>query len=127
MFVIKFTQFRIFQKKSKLTIAGSIIVKQCPPAVCYIPNFITSHEEAAILSAVQTAPKPKWEQLSNRRLMNYGGVPHPKGMLAEPMPAWLQPYVEMVNSLGEFGGDSANKYYAMLLNIAVTFVRRRFR
>lgn len=53
------------------------------------------------MSAVQAAPKPKWEQLSNRRLLNYGGVPHNNGMLAEPMPAWLQTYVEKVNSLGK--------------------------
>lgn len=74
---------------------------QCPRTVTYIPNFITSHEEAAILAAVQAAPKPKWEQLSNRRLLNYGGVPHPKGMIAETMPDWLQSYVDKVNSLGE--------------------------
>lgn len=77
------------------------ISAQCPRTVTYIPNFITSQEEAAILAAVQAAPKPKWEQLSNRRLLNYGGVPHPKGMIAESMPDWLQSHVDKVNSLGE--------------------------
>lgn len=73
---------------------------QCPPTVIYIPNFITSQQETAILNHVQSAPKPKWQQLSNRRLLNYGGVPHPKGMIAESMPPWLKTYVDMLNNLG---------------------------
>ena len=35
---------------------------------------------------VNSAPKPKWKQLSNRRLQNWGGQPHPKGMIAEKLP-----------------------------------------
>ena len=38
----------------------------------------------------------RWTQLANRRLQNWGGVPHPKGMLAEPLPSWLSPLVSRV-------------------------------
>lgn len=77
-----------------------LILFQCPKTCIYIPNFITSQEEANILNQVNNAPKPKWDQLSNRRLLNYGGVPHVKGMIAEKMPPWLENYVEKVNNLG---------------------------
>lgn len=54
------------------------------------------------MAGVYAAPKPKWDQLSNRRLLNYGGVPHKNGMIAEQMPAWLQNYVDKVNNLGTY-------------------------
>ncbi|KAH8249076.1 hypothetical protein KR032_005671, partial [Drosophila birchii] len=75
---------------------------QCPPTVMYIPNFITSEEEQRILSHIERTPKPRWTQLLNRRLVNYGGVPHPNGMIAEEIPEWLQNYVDKVNNLGVF-------------------------
>lgn len=55
-------------------IGFSALSFQCPATVIYIPNFITSEEEQQILKNVENAPKPKWVQLLNRRLMNYGGV-----------------------------------------------------
>lgn len=42
------------------------------------------------------------------RLINCGGVPTQKGMIAEEMPAYLQVYVDKVNSLGIFGETKAN-------------------
>ncbi|KAG8040516.1 hypothetical protein G9C98_002512 [Cotesia typhae] len=35
---------------------------------------------------VSLCPLPKWTQLSNRRLQNWGGIPHQKGMVAEEIP-----------------------------------------
>lgn len=55
----------------------------------YIPNFITESEESIIVDKVNTVPKPKWTQLSNRRLQNWGGIPHAKGMISEPIPQVL--------------------------------------
>ncbi|XP_066495020.1 alpha-ketoglutarate-dependent dioxygenase alkB homolog 6 [Tiliqua scincoides] len=84
------------------------LLKQCPPAAYYIPNFITEEEEAHLLQQVYGAPKPKWTQLSGRRLQNWGGLPHPKGMVLENLPPWLQSYANKVSSLGAFGGEVAN-------------------
>ncbi|XP_068150795.1 alpha-ketoglutarate-dependent dioxygenase alkB homolog 6 [Drosophila tropicalis] len=83
-------------------------VRKCPPTVMYIPNFITSEEEQRILSQIERTPKPRWTQLLNRRLVNYGGVPHPNGMIAEEIPEWLQSYVDKVNNLGIFESQNAN-------------------
>nr|XP_054758427.1 alpha-ketoglutarate-dependent dioxygenase alkB homolog 6-like isoform X2 [Lytechinus pictus] len=57
---------------------------------------------------VYTAPKPKWTQLSNRRLQNWGGLPHPKGMIAEEVPKWLDVYANKIAELGVFGDHIPN-------------------
>ncbi|XP_060086523.1 alpha-ketoglutarate-dependent dioxygenase alkB homolog 6-like, partial [Heteronotia binoei] len=86
----------------------SVCSSQCPPVAYYIPDFITEAEEAHLLQQVYGAPKPKWTQLSGRRLQNWGGLPHPKGMVSEKLPPWLQAYTDKVSSLGVFGGKLAN-------------------
>lgn len=55
-------------------------------AAYYIPNFITEEQEAYIMDKVNSAPKPKWCQLKNRRLQNWGGIPHAKGLIPETIP-----------------------------------------
>ncbi|XP_011642928.1 alpha-ketoglutarate-dependent dioxygenase alkB homolog 6 isoform X2 [Pogonomyrmex barbatus] len=62
------------------------IVSQISDTAYYIPNFITEDEEKQIIKCVNSVPQPKWTQLSHRRLQNWGGVPHPKGMIAEEIP-----------------------------------------
>ncbi|XP_026885301.1 alpha-ketoglutarate-dependent dioxygenase alkB homolog 6 [Electrophorus electricus] len=84
------------------------VVKDAPPTVYYVPAFITEAEEAHLLQQVYRAPKPKWTQLSGRRLQNWGGLPNPKGMLAEKLPDWLLTYTEKVSALGAFAGKTAN-------------------
>lgn len=37
-----------------------------------------------------------------------GGLPHPKGMIAEKLPDWLVSYTEKISGLGAFGGKRAN-------------------
>lgn len=37
-----------------------------------------------------------------------GGLPHPKGMIAEKLPDWLLKYTEKISDLGAFAGKSAN-------------------
>lgn len=37
-----------------------------------------------------------------------GGLPHPKGMIAEKLPDWLLNYTEKISDLGAFAGKSAN-------------------
>uniref|UniRef100_A0A8D0H389 AlkB homolog 6 n=1 Tax=Sphenodon punctatus TaxID=8508 RepID=A0A8D0H389_SPHPU len=90
------------------TSEGSVYSFQTPLATYYIPDFISESEEAYLLQQVYGAPKPKWTQLSGRRLQNWGGLPHPKGMVPERLPTWLQVYAEKITSLGVFGGRSAN-------------------
>uniref|UniRef100_A0A8C4I3E7 Alpha-ketoglutarate-dependent dioxygenase alkB homolog 6 n=1 Tax=Dicentrarchus labrax TaxID=13489 RepID=A0A8C4I3E7_DICLA len=84
------------------------VVNDAPPTVYYIPDFISEDEESYLQLQVNRSPKTKWTQLSGRRLQNWGGLPHPKGMLAEKIPDWLQTYCEKISSLGAFSGRTAN-------------------
>ncbi|XP_071453489.1 alpha-ketoglutarate-dependent dioxygenase alkB homolog 6 [Hetaerina americana] len=78
------------------------LVEETPATVYYIPNFVSIKEEEQILEMVYRVPKPKWTQLSNRRLQNWGGIPHPNGMLVEIIPEWLSFYLDKVWTLGVF-------------------------
>ncbi|GIY35418.1 alpha-ketoglutarate-dependent dioxygenase alkB homolog 6 [Caerostris darwini] len=83
-------------------------VSELPNSAYYIPNFITSNEENHLLEKIYSSPKPKWKTLSNRRLQNWGGLPHPKGMIQEKLPEWLLSYVKKVGSLEIFNDKLPN-------------------
>ncbi|KAJ6288015.1 hypothetical protein OIU76_021738, partial [Salix suchowensis] len=59
------------------------------PTVIYMPNFITQTEETHLLQKIYEAPLSKWKSLKNRRLQNWGGVVHEKGLLPQDLPPWL--------------------------------------
>ncbi|XP_014272536.1 alpha-ketoglutarate-dependent dioxygenase alkB homolog 6 [Halyomorpha halys] len=77
-------------------------IRSAPPTIYYIPDFINEPEENWILDKVYTAPKPKWTQLLNRRLQNWGGLPIPNGMIVEPIPSWLKTFMDKVSDLKVF-------------------------
>uniref|UniRef100_A0A8C8R772 AlkB homolog 6 n=1 Tax=Pelusios castaneus TaxID=367368 RepID=A0A8C8R772_9SAUR len=96
------------EPSTKILALEAFRVEQAPPTAYYVPNFITESEEACLLNQVYAAPKPKWTQLSGRKLQNWGGLPHPKGMVPEMLPAWLWHCAEKISFLGAFGGKLAN-------------------
>ncbi|XP_065353079.1 alpha-ketoglutarate-dependent dioxygenase alkB homolog 6 [Cloeon dipterum] len=83
-------------------------VAEAPCTIYYIPEFISEYEEQMLIKNILNAPKPKWTQLKRRRLQNWGGLPHPKGMIAEIMPQWLSSSVEKVAQLEVFGDNKPN-------------------
>nr|AAW27592.1 unknown [Schistosoma japonicum] len=96
-------------------------IKSLPPCVYYIPDFINEEEELELLKNIYTSPLPKWVSLRGRRLQNWGGLPHVKGMLAEEIPHWLQIYMDRISYLGLFGcnnstDDNNNKANHALVN-----------
>lgn len=73
-----------------------------PDSLYYIPNFITIEEEEQLLSCVNNVPRTRWVQLRNRRLQNWGGQPHAKGMIqTESLPKWLDLYIQRILKLGD--------------------------
>ncbi|XP_030481354.1 alkylated DNA repair protein ALKBH6 homolog [Cannabis sativa] len=59
------------------------------PTLMYIPDFITHDQQTLLLNNINGAPHSKWKSLKNRRLQNWGGIVHEKGLLAQPLPPWL--------------------------------------
>ncbi|TVU31108.1 hypothetical protein EJB05_22779, partial [Eragrostis curvula] len=59
------------------------------PTLFYVPGFISQDEQSQLLHHIYQAPAPKWKSLKNRRLQNWGGVVHEKGLLPQALPPWL--------------------------------------
>lgn len=59
------------------------------PTAYYVPNYLTVREEEYLKRKIYDAPRTKWSILKHRRLQNWGGYPHVKGMVATDLPAWL--------------------------------------
>lgn len=78
------------------------------PTAYYLSEFISKSKEEALLANVYAAPKPKWTQLTNRRLQNWGGIPHQRGMVAESLPAWLSELTARVHALEMMDGRAPN-------------------
>ncbi|KAF5931309.1 hypothetical protein HYC85_032182 [Camellia sinensis] len=66
------------------------------PTVFYIPDFITDSEQDQLLNKIYQAPVSKWKSLKNRKLQNWGGVVHEKGLLAQDLPPWLKRVTERI-------------------------------
>ncbi|GAV69495.1 LOW QUALITY PROTEIN: 2OG-FeII_Oxy_2 domain-containing protein, partial [Cephalotus follicularis] len=58
------------------------------PTLIYIPDFITDTEQTQLLNKIYEALVSKWKILKYRRLQNWGGVVHEKGLLPN-LPPWL--------------------------------------
>ncbi|KAL3850352.1 hypothetical protein ACJIZ3_012234 [Penstemon smallii] len=67
------------------------------PTVYYIPEYVTVSEEELLLNNIYQAPVSKWKCLKNRRLQNWGGVVHEKGLLAQDLPPWLKQITHRIN------------------------------
>ncbi|GMH01201.1 hypothetical protein Nepgr_003040 [Nepenthes gracilis] len=59
------------------------------PTLIYTPEFVTEAEETQLLNNIYQSPIFKWKTLKNRRLQNWGGVVHEKGLLSQDLPPWL--------------------------------------
>ncbi|KAK8984260.1 hypothetical protein V6N11_029577 [Hibiscus sabdariffa] len=66
------------------------------PTLFYIPDFVTESEQAQLLNNIYQAPVSKWKCLKNRRLQNWGGVVHEKGLLPQDLPPWLAKITERI-------------------------------
>ncbi|XP_070047911.1 alkylated DNA repair protein ALKBH6 homolog isoform X2 [Nicotiana tomentosiformis] len=78
------------------------------PTVFYIPDFITDSEHDQLLNNINGAPISKWKSLKNRRLQNWGGVVHEKGLIAQDLPPWLTRITERINEKSGLFPSSIN-------------------
>ncbi|KAI1072327.1 hypothetical protein LB507_002727 [Fusarium sp. FIESC RH6] len=75
-------------------------ITSLPQTAYYIPNFITEEEEQIILDKISSAPKPRWKQLTKRRLQTWPSDLVNNKLLDAPLPTWLQdPVISRLSSL----------------------------
>ncbi|KAI0834968.1 hypothetical protein F5Y06DRAFT_146284 [Hypoxylon sp. FL0890] len=71
-----------------------------PPTAYYISDFITQEEEEAILDKISSAPKPRWKQLTHRRLQTWPSDLVNDKLMDAALPAWLdEPIVSRLRSI----------------------------
>lgn len=73
------------------------------PGLAYHQDFLSQQEHDALLNGIEGR---RWKPLQHRRLQNYGGLPHAKGMLAVDLPAFLDPLVDLLVQRGIFDEES---------------------
>ncbi|KAL7626282.1 hypothetical protein AAE478_003052 [Parahypoxylon ruwenzoriense] len=75
-------------------------IQSLPPAAYYISDFITPEEEKNILEKIASAPKPRWKQLTHRRLQTWPSNLVNNTLIDAPLPAWLdEPIVRRLKSI----------------------------
>ncbi|KAF7543534.1 hypothetical protein G7Z17_g10656 [Cylindrodendrum hubeiense] len=65
-------------------------ITDLPQSTFYIPNFISEEEEQMILEKIAAAPKPRWKQLTHRRLQTWPSDLVKNKLLDAPLPPWLE-------------------------------------
>ncbi|PPS18543.1 hypothetical protein GOBAR_AA02071 [Gossypium barbadense] len=104
------------------------------PTLFYIPDFITDSEQARLLNNIYQAPISKWKSLKNRRLQNWGGVVHEKGLLSQDLPPWL---AKITKRICEESGLFPSAINHVLINeylpnqgimyVFITFQKRKYK
>ncbi|CAI9105973.1 OLC1v1005019C1 [Oldenlandia corymbosa var. corymbosa] len=107
------------EKKPEGSHRRTDIIQSCkigsvPPTVFYVSDFISAEEEQQLLNNVYKAPVAKWKVLKNRRLQNWGGVVHEKGLLAQDLPPWLTRITRRI--FDESGGMFPSPINHVLIN-----------
>jgi alkylated DNA repair protein alkB family protein 6 len=86
-------------------------IANLPASAYYIPNFITEDEEVAILNKIATAPKPRWKQLTHRRLQAWPSELVQDRLLDSPLPPWLQePIIPRIKSMSMSDDDPSHLF-----------------
>ncbi|KAF4821592.1 Alpha-ketoglutarate-dependent dioxygenase alkB-like protein 6 [Colletotrichum siamense] len=87
-------------------------ITKLPPSAFYIADFISEEEEQAILQKIADAPKPRWKQLTHRRLQTWPSDLVQNKLIDAPLPPWLQePVVSRILSLPRATApDSSNLF-----------------
>ncbi|KAM0278079.1 hypothetical protein ACHAQH_005370 [Verticillium albo-atrum] len=61
-----------------------------PASAFYIPDFLSEEEESNILQRIAEAPKPRWKQLTHRRLQTWPSELVQNKLIEAPLPRWLE-------------------------------------
>jgi alkylated DNA repair protein alkB family protein 6 len=89
----------------------SVRIVSLPPTAYYISDFVSENEEKAILEKIGNAPKPRWKQLTHRRLQTWPSDLVKDTLIDAPLPKWLDdPVVARLLSLPVKSGEHDNLF-----------------
>lgn len=75
-------------------------ISSLPVTAYYIPDFISADEEKYLLDKIASAPKPRWKQLTHRRLQTWPSDLVQNRLLDAPLPEWLEePIISRLKSI----------------------------
>ncbi|CAN8274396.1 unnamed protein product [Cochlearia groenlandica] len=83
------------------------------PTLYYIPGFITEQEQTQLINHIYGASGSKWKTLKNRRLQNWGGMVHEKGLVPQELPSWL---IKITSKIRESSGLFPSAINHVLIN-----------
>ncbi|KAG6007097.1 hypothetical protein E4U21_006359 [Claviceps maximensis] len=90
---------------------GQARIQGLPSTAYYIPNFISLEEERLVLDRIAAAPKPRWKQLTHRRLQTWPSDLVQDRLLDAPLPAWLEdPIISRLLSLPTAATTSSSSH-----------------
>ncbi|KAL0931734.1 ALKBH6 protein (calpain) [Colletotrichum truncatum] len=95
------------------TSLDDVKITQLPSSAFYIAGFISEEEEQLILQKIADAPKPRWKQLTHRRLQTWPSDLVQNKLIDSPLPQWLQePVVSRILSLPRTTGPDSSHLFA---------------
>ncbi|KAK7225657.1 hypothetical protein V2G26_013660 [Clonostachys chloroleuca] len=65
-------------------------IADLPESAFYLPNFISKDEEQVLLSKIASVPRPRWKQLTHRRLQAWPFELVQNRLLSASLPSWLE-------------------------------------
>jgi alkylated DNA repair protein alkB homolog 6 len=81
----------------------TLLVHQVP-GLSYHEGFLSITEEIELLRGIDDRPG-LWKPMSNRKLQNYGGLPHRKGMIPTKMPLFMERTIDKLVEAAVFSAD----------------------
>lgn len=89
-------------------------VQLLPSSAYYISEFISEEEERLILHKIANAPKPKWKQLTHRRLQIWpSDLVKNHTLIDAPLPQWLEdPVVSRLLSIPSSATDGKHNVFS---------------
>ncbi|KAI0128627.1 Alkbh6 protein [Xylariales sp. AK1849] len=88
-------------------------IRSLPPTAYYISDFISEDEERHFLDKIAAAPKPRWKQLTHRRLQTWPSDLVNSRLVAGPLPDWLdEPIVSRLKSIRRSNDSSSSNIFA---------------
>ena len=71
------------------------------PGLEYHAAFLSKSEQESLIEEIEAKPNA-WRPLLDRRVQNWGGLPHARGMVAVPLPPYLAKLGSKLTSIGLF-------------------------